>query len=95
MSDVGVAFIASLPNIEKLTFQWGTVGKHWAGYTPKPGEPEDNSLVNLELTDDGLVALLSMKKSRDLDYLLQRTLQNATDRLGYQALAGTEDNSKS
>lgn len=54
LSDVGVTFIATLPNIEKLTIHGGTVGNSGLSTMRNLQRLKTLHMVNLELTDDGI-----------------------------------------
>ena len=80
LSDVGATFIATLPNVEKLTIHGGTVGNSGLNALRNLERLKTLHLVNLELTDDGLVTLLSMKNVETLTiYSNQRSKAKLTD----------------
>lgn len=80
LSDVGATFIATLPNIEKLTIHGGTVGNSGLIALRNLEKLKTLHLVNLELTDDSLVTLLSMKNVENLTiYSNQRSKAKLTD----------------
>ncbi len=80
LSDVGATFIATLPNIEKLTIHGGTVGNGGLNKLRSLEKLKTLHMVNLKLTDDSLRALLSMKNLEALTiYCNQHSKTKLTD----------------